>query len=701
MTGCAFTGSLLGVGTHHCGGLLGEKTGELTTSGDKAIITDCLFAPEKVNIKKTGSYTIAGTPGLASYRATITGCYYTEPMDNAQGTQVYTTAPDDLLTERRQLIDGNYYYIPCIVSDVVTANIMEALPISVTPNVTTDDGNVLAFGTDYTAKLDGEDVTELPMSFTNLGNHTLTITGTGNYAGQASVKIVVKGNLDGTGTEDDPYIIRNTYHWNELATYCENGISLDGMYVKLVNDIVPGRMVGTDENHVFSGIFDGDGHTIELRYWTEDKQCQYAAPFRYTNGATIKNLHTTGKISGPQTHASGVVGRNGTGKLTLENVSSDVIITSSHSGGAYIGGLIGYTLNATLTGCAFTGSMQGRACDHFGGLLGQKSTSGDNVVFTDCLFAPALVDIGTTGSYTFAAGSADKTTITGCYYTQTMGNAQGTLARAANSAPANLGDEVKNYGTLTTYENGILYDGTYYVAPAIVNLADADDNSTAISNADGYLADVTLTRTLQTGGWNTFCAPFSTATPDGWTVKELTGSEFNSTTGELTLAFSAATSIVAGKPYLVKVGNNVVNPVFEGVTISSTTTTTETTAVDFVPVVNPTSLTGGDKSVLFVTGGNKLTYPSADGNINGFRAYFKLKGDAASLARAFRMSFDDNMTGIITVLSDELSTGDGIYTLDGRRIEGQPTQRSAEGRLYPQGLKKGVYIVNGKKTIIK
>ena len=46
------------------------------------------------------------------------------------------------------------------------------------------------------------------------------------------------------------------------------------------------------------------------------------------------------------------------------------------------------------------------------------------------------------------------------------------------------------------------------------------------------------------------------------------------------------------------------------------------------------------------------------------------------------------MTGIITVLSDEPSTGDGIYTLDGRRIEGQPTQ-------------KGVYIVNGKKTIIK
>lgn len=221
-----------------------------------------------------------------------------------------------------------------------------------------------------------------------------------------------------------------------------------------------------------------------------------------------------------------------------------------------------------------------------------------------------------------------------------------------------------------------------------ITFAEDDDNSTALNTADGNVYNVTLTRTLQAGGWNTFCAPFNTATPDGWTVKELTGSAFNSTTGELTLSFGAATSIEAGKPYLVKVDNNVVNPVFEGVTVSNTTATTETSAVDFVPVMNPTNLTGGDKTVLFVTGGNKLTYPSDDGNINGFRAYFQLKGESVSLARAFRMSFDDNVTGITTVISDEPTTANGTYTLDGRRIEGEPTQ-------------KGVYIVNGKKIIIK
>ena len=219
-----------------------------------------------------------------------------------------------------------------------------------------------------------------------------------------------------------------------------------------------------------------------------------------------------------------------------------------------------------------------------------------------------------------------------------------------------------------------------------LTLAENADNSTVISENNGKLTNVTLTRTLQTGGWNTFCAPFSTETPSGWTVKELSSSAFNSSTGELTLNFGAAESIEAGKPYLVKVDANVVNPTFNGVTISSTTTTTETTAVDFVPVMNPTNLTGGDKTVLFIIGGNTLTYPSGDGNINGFRAYFKLKDEVAAQASAFHMSFDDDVTGITTVISDEPTTASGTYTLDGRRIEGEPTQ-------------KGMYIVNGKKVI--
>jgi len=142
------------------------------------------------------------------------------------------------------------------------------------------------------------------------------------------------------------------------------------------------------------------------------------------------------------------------------------------------------------------------------------------------------------------------------------------------------------------------------------------------------------------------------------------------------------------------------------VTISSTATTTETEAVDFIPTLGVTAITADAQSILFLSAGNRLYNPAAADSqqMKGFRAYFLLKGDAAS-ARSFSLDFGDGETTFISealkVKSEEFATATGWYTLDGRRIEGQPTQRSAEGRLFPQGLKKGLYINNGKKIVIK
>ena len=232
-----------------------------------------------------------------------------------------------------------------------------------------------------------------------------------------------------------------------------------------------------------------------------------------------------------------------------------------------------------------------------------------------------------------------------------------------------------------------------------LSLADNTDNSDAISTNDGDVYDITLGRTLQAGGWNTFCAPFEISSSqitsvfgDGTKVRELGSSDFNSTTKELTLNFTNASSIDAGKPYLVYLGSgsNVVNPTFEDVTIAKGTTPTTTTYADFVPVMNPTPLTGGNKTVLFVTGGDKLTYPLADGNINGFRAYFKLKEGAAAEARAYTMNFDDSdedaADAIVSPLGETEEGAGAIYNIAGQRL---------------QKMQKGINIVNGKKTIIR
>ena len=222
-------------------------------------------------------------------------------------------------------------------------------------------------------------------------------------------------------------------------------------------------------------------------------------------------------------------------------------------------------------------------------------------------------------------------------------------------------------------------------------LSETTDNSAALTEWDGYEADVTLTRTLSAGSWNTFAAPFSTAIPDGWTVKELTSATFAD--GTLTLNFANAASIEAGKPYLVKVTANtdLSAAPFTGAIVSKDAQPFTSTDVDFIPTLGATTIPDGDtKAVLFLAANNTLLNPSAlPADMKGFRAYFQLKGETASLARAFSMNFGDGeTTGIMAIGTDRAaSTDNATYTLDGRRIS--------------KATQKGVYIQNGKKVIIK
>ncbi|MBR3080273.1 MAG: hypothetical protein IKH01_10775 [Prevotella sp.] len=220
-------------------------------------------------------------------------------------------------------------------------------------------------------------------------------------------------------------------------------------------------------------------------------------------------------------------------------------------------------------------------------------------------------------------------------------------------------------------------------------LSETTDNSAALTEWNGYEADVTLTRTLAAGSYNTFAAPFSTAIPSGWTVKELSSTSFAD--GTLTLKFATAASIEAGKPYLVKVAANtdLSTAPFTGAIVSKDAQPFTSTDVDFIPTLGATTIPDGDtKAVLFLEANNTLLNPSAlPANINGFRAYFQLKG-AATSARSFNLNLGDESTGIIAIGTDRAaSTNNATYTLDGRRIS--------------KATQKGVYIQNGKKVVIK
>ena len=249
--------------------------------------------------------------------------------------------------------------------------------------------------------------------------------------------------------------------------------------------------------------------------------------------------------------------------------------------------------------------------------------------------------------------------------------------------------------------------GTYDVVPVTITLADDGDNSTTISDAHGYVADVTLQgRTLyKDGSWNTLCLPFSisdcTGTPlEGATVKTLASTSFSD--GTLTMNFSESVSeIEAGKPYIVKWakpdgytvdgGYDISEPMFNGVTISDAPANVSTDYVDFVGTYSPVNIYTDKKTNLYLGADNKLYYPTAtDFTVNACRGYFQLKlGD--NEVKAFNINFGDGeATGIISVHDSGFTVNgsDAWYTIDGRKLDGKPTRA-------------GVYINKGKKVVIK
>ena len=281
------------------------------------------------------------------------------------------------------------------------------------------------------------------------------------------------------------FLINSETDWNTFASEVIGGNTFSGKTVKLTEDICVTTMVAAD-GHAFNGSFDGGGHTLTVNYTTAE---QYAAPFHYTYGATIRNLKTVGTINTSGKNAGGVVGRNGTASIKLINVSSSVTINSSVSGSAYHGGLIGYAINATVQGCVFTGSLLGANSNQCGGLLGQKSGTNNSIAsFENCIFAPSEITVGSTSSFTFAAAATNLTSFNNCYYTQTLGSAQGQLMRTISAGDYVTIDGLGSTSTIydcsgiTAYGKGLKFNDVFY----------AGDSETEVSlnlsyNRTGYM----------------------------------------------------------------------------------------------------------------------------------------------------------------------------------------------------------------------
>ena len=242
-----------------------------------------------------------------------------------------------------------------------------------------------------------------------------------------------------------------------------------------------------------------------------------------------------------------------------------------------------------------------------------------------------------------------------------------------------------------------------------LELNDSKDNTQTLTENGGKKANVTLSgRTFfKDGSWNTICLPFDvdniTGTPlEGATIMTLASSDFNSSTGTLTLNFSDTRhALSAGMPYVVKweSGNDIKNPVFNGVVIEAGASSVGSPFVDFVGTFSPVGLEQDDRKVLFMGGNNTVYYPNKNVTVNACRAYFKLHngiiaGDPKTNgAKVFVLNFgDEEVETGISLIPDFSTKGEwsagAWYSIDGRKLSGKPTQ-------------KGLYIHNGKKVVVK
>ena len=276
-------------------------------------------------------------------------------------------------------------------------------------------------------------------------------------------------------------------------------------------------------------------------------------------------------------------------------------------------------------------------------------------------------------------------------------------------------------------------DGYMLMHPMLTIVDDAEDNKQniddAITEADGRYEEicgnlseegeegeeaaayakrnnVTLSgRTLyKDGEWNTLCLPFG-MTAGQISVSPLAGADIRTLTSAsvtgyvVKLTFGKVSSLTPGTPYIVRwdadTENPTINdPIFYSVTLSDETKnfTSEDSHVNFIgyydaftvkPDLNP--------AIYYLTAGNMLKHTATERKLKACRAYFIFTTDAGAGTNdfTFDIDFGDGTTGIgePPALKSQTSTP-FWYTLDGRRLSGEPTR-------------KVIYLNNGRKVVIK
>jgi hypothetical protein len=178
----------------------------------------------------------------------------------------------------------------------------------------------------------------------------------------------------GTGTADDPYLIYTAEQMNTIGTEPNDW----DKNFRLMADIdlstylgTEFNIIGVDRNNPFTGIFDGNNHTICNFTYTTTATTGYIGLFGCISraDAIVESLILTD----PNVNAAGHSGYVGSlvGCLGTGMISGCSIEGGSVSGYDIIGGLAGLNLYGEISNCSATDGVWG-VDDRIGGLVGEN-----------------------------------------------------------------------------------------------------------------------------------------------------------------------------------------------------------------------------------------------------------------------------------------------------------------------------------------
>lgn len=207
------------------------------------------------------------------------------------------------------------------------------------------------------------------------------------------------------------------------------------------------------------------------------------------------------------------------------------------------------------------------------------------------------------------------------------------------------------------------------------------------SEVDGY------TRTVTANTYGTICLPYAVAAED------LAGAEFFSIAGKVTgtdgkvnyLVLDAVTELEAGKPYIFSATSDMLLAAYNGEAVAEAAsdnglkgTFTEQDVAEGMYMIT-------DNTVQLCGTGCSIAANRAYINMDEVAEYTESVGVNQRM-----LPLDGGTTGIETVEAAEADALVNVYTLSGVEVRHQV--RAAEAT---DGLQRGIYIVNGKKMVVK